>query len=226
VVTEARFALGSRKGPRSTIWKAWVHGDDAYIASRMFGSDMKVSLHASGDCQWSATDTWVRRQPNVRNAERHVTRWHISHPANDEALLAFKVEIPTSELRVLPEPRDKKKVWWVGNTSPESTARFLFYLTRTNDVDPAPDSSPLQKHLFSLRFRDSRWLVVLVDFISRSEADLSALREAVIRQAKSWGLSAPEPDHRACLFSQPPPEGGAHGLLELCLTEESGNDGR
>jgi hypothetical protein len=97
VPTEARFATGSRLGPRSTIWKAWVHGDEAYIASRMFGSDMKASFHSSGQCQWSATDTWVRRQKDVRNSERHVKRWQVSYPAGNEALLVLCVEIPGSE---------------------------------------------------------------------------------------------------------------------------------
>lgn len=104
---EARFACGTRTGPRSTIWKAWVHGDEAYLASRMFGSDMKASFHSSGQCQWSATETWVRRQLGVRNAERHVQRWQVIYPAGDEALLVFRVEITVSELRVQVPPRDK-----------------------------------------------------------------------------------------------------------------------
>jgi len=215
--TEARFAVGSRSGPRSTIWKAWVHGDDAYIASRMFGSDMKVSIHASGECQWSATGTWVQREPNTKNAERHVHRWRVAQPAGNEALLVFRVEIPMSELRPLPEPNDKKKVWWVGGTPPESTVRFLFYLTRPNETDPAPHSSLQTKHLFSLRLRSSRWLVVLVEIISLSAGDIAAVRKQVIAQAKSRGLAAPAPEHRVSVFIQPPAEGGAHGLLELCL---------
>ena len=196
-----------------------MHGDDVYIASRMFGSDMKVSLHASGGSQWSATDSWVRRQPNIRNAGRHVHRWRINYPAGNEALLAFRVEIPTSELRQLPEPKDKKKVWWVSGTPPESTVRFLFYLTRPNDTDPVPPASPQMRHLFSLRLRGSRWLVVFVEVISLSGADLAALRTAVLEQSKTWGLVVPVPDHRMSLLIQPPPEGGAHGSLRCALSE-------
>jgi len=217
VHTEARFALGSRAGPRSTIWKAWVAGNEAYIASRMFGSDMKVSFHSSGRCQWSATDTWVRRQGIVRNAERHVYRWQVTYPTGNEALLLFRVEIPETELRLLPAPTDHKKVWWVSGQPLGATVRFLFYMTRPTDAEPQPAPSEQRRHLFSLRLRDTRCLVCIVDLISLSATDLEAARSAAIAQAAAAGF-VPGSQHRLSLFIQPPPEGGAQGLLELCAT--------
>ena len=216
--TEARFALGSRAGPRSTIWKAWVAGNEAYIASRMFGSDMKVSLHSSGQCQWSATDTWVRRQGNLRNAERHVHRWQVTYPTGNEAVLLFRVEVPGTELRSLPAPTDHKKVWWVSGFPQGATVRFLFYMTRPTDAEPAPTPSEHRRHLFSLRLRDTRWVVCIVELISLSASDLENARSEVIAQVTAAGHVA-ESQHRLCLFIQPPPEGVAHGLLELCATE-------
>lgn len=218
--TEARFAVGSRSGPRSTIWKAWVHGDEAYIASRMFGSDMKVSLHSSGQCQWSATETWVRRQSSVRNADRHVHRWQVDLPEGSQALLAFRVEIPVSELRALPPPTDRKKVWWVSGAPAGATVRFLFYLTRPSDSDPAPPPAveSQMRHLFSFQLRSTRWLVAFVEVISLSAADIARARASVTEQARAAGL-VPSAEHRLSLFIQPPPEGGAHGLLELCFAE-------
>ena len=96
--TEARFALGTRHGPKSTVWKAWVQGDESYITSRMFGSDLKVSIHSSGECQWSCTDTWVKKQDRQRNALRHIVKWKISPPTTNQALMVFRVEIPVSEM--------------------------------------------------------------------------------------------------------------------------------
>jgi hypothetical protein len=223
VRTEARFACGTRSGPRSTIWKAWVHGDEAYISSRMFGSDMKASFHSSGQCQWSATDTWVRRQAGVRNAERHVHRWHVDYPDGNDSLLVFRVQIPASELRALPSPRDRKKVWWVSGIPEGATARFLFYITRPSDVDPGLAAPTSLRYLFSLRLRSARWLVAFVELISLSDADIESARAAVLTEVKSLGL-VPSTDHRMCLFSQPPAEGGPHGLLELCLTEAQQRD--
>jgi hypothetical protein len=218
VPAEARFAVGSRDGPRSTIWKVWVQGDEAYIASRMFGSDMKVSLHSTGRCQWSATDNWVRRQASVRNAERHVHRWQVDRPSGNESLLAFRVEIPVAELRLVPPPTDKKKVWWVSGAPDGSTVRFLFYLTRPSETDPAPRPEPEKRHLFSLQLRSSRWLVVFCEVIALSAADIAAARAQVLERVASAGLIL-GPDHRMSLFIQPPPQGGAHGLLERCFTE-------
>ena len=216
--TEARFAVGSRAGARSTIWKAWVQGDEAYLTSRMFGSDVKASFHSTGHCQWSCTDTWVMQQPNVRNSERHIVRWTVDQPATDEALLIFQVEIPVSELRDGTPPTDKKKVFWVSGAPPESTVRFLAYLTRPSETDPAPSESGSMRHLFSLRLRNARWLVVFFELISLSVHDIAEARRAVQDQAVAAGFS-PAPEHRASLFIQPHSEGGARGLLELCLTE-------
>ncbi len=218
VRTEARFALGSRNGPRSAIWKAWVQGDEAYVASRMFGSDMKVSIHSTGLCQWSRTDTWVKRQRDARNSDRHVFRWTVGHPFSNESLLVFRVEIPVSELRALPPPEDKKKVWWVSGMPDGVTVRFLFYMTRPSEAEPVPETSSQMRHLFSLRLRNERWFVVFVEVISLSATDIAEARSVVHEQVERAGL-IPNDGHRMSLFIQPPPGGGAYGLLELCLTE-------
>jgi hypothetical protein len=217
VPIEARFACGTRSGPRSTIWKAWVHGDEAYVASRMFGSDMKISFHSSGHCQWSATDSWVGRQTGVRNAARHVRCWQVSYPNGNEAHLLFRVEIPASELRAQLPPRDKKKVWWVSGVPDGATARFLFYVTRACNIDPGSLAGPpASRHLFSLRLRNGRWFVCFIEVISLIAADIELARATVLKQVRSAGL-IPSVDHRMSLFIQPHDEAGAHGLLELCL---------
>jgi hypothetical protein len=71
---EARFAVGEPNCRRSTVWKFSVHKNEAYILTRMFGSDAKVSLHVNGQCQWSATETWVKKVGGRRN----VCRWPTS----------------------------------------------------------------------------------------------------------------------------------------------------
>jgi hypothetical protein len=214
-LTEARFALGTRLGPRSTIWKAWVQGDEAYIASRMFGSDLKVSIHSSGECQVSRTDSWVKRQENFRNAERHVHRWHISAPVDHQAVLVFQVGIPVSELRDQEPPTDKKKVVWVSGIPNGVTVRFLFYVTQTVEVDPGAMGTSQARHLFSLRMRSGRWFVVFVDTISLSASDIDEARCAALDQARAVGI-LPNRSQRLSLFNQPNSLDGVHGLMELC----------
>ncbi len=218
--TEARFAVGSREGPRSMIWKVWVHGDEAYIASRAFGKYQKVSLHSSGIAQWSLTDDWVKEQPTRRNADRHIVKWTMPAATQKKAALVFKVQIPCSELRQLPTPEDKKKVFWVSSVPSETTVRFLFYMTDVHDGDPTPQDSNTRRVLFSLRLRSGRWLVSMLDAVTLSSADLSNARRAVIDQFVPRAAQLDLNEMRAALFCQPnESEVDCHGLIELCLAE-------
>lgn len=212
--TEARFAVGTREGAKSTIWKLWVQGDETYLTSRMFGSEMKVSFHSSGDCQWSCTDKWVLRHENKKNAERHVVKWRADLPTGSDAAMLFRVDIPLSEVRPLPPPADRKKVFWISNVPSGGTVRFVIYLTPPYAADPALGRELPHRHLFSLQQRSGRWVVVLVDVVALSEGDLDAARTAVRAQTPAdHGL--PDPNHRYCLFMQGL-EGAPRGLLELC----------
>jgi hypothetical protein len=88
--TEARFAVGSRLGPRSAIWKAWVHGDEAYLATRILGKYQKVSFHSTGQCQWSCTGEWVMQEEGRRNSDRHIVQWNIPEPKIGQATLILR----------------------------------------------------------------------------------------------------------------------------------------
>jgi hypothetical protein len=43
-----RWAVGTPTGPRGSIWRLWVNGNDVYIAARIVAADINASLHASG----------------------------------------------------------------------------------------------------------------------------------------------------------------------------------
>lgn len=218
--TEARFAVGSRQGPLSTIWKAWVQGEEAYLATRMFGKYQKVSFHSTGECQWSCTDEWVRQQEGRRNADRHIVRWEMDNPQSGQAALIFKVDIPMSEVRSLPPPTDKKKVFWVAGVPREATVRFVFFIAPPSEHDPAPPNSDAGRHLFSLRFRSGRWMVVFVEVSSLSPTDLSAARRAIIDQHLPSLQGHVLADLRSVLFTQPSgQEPGCNGFIEICLDE-------
>src|ERR687892_894675 len=44
-----RFAVGSPERPRSSVWRLWVHGSDAYLGARVLLGAIKLSMHQSGD---------------------------------------------------------------------------------------------------------------------------------------------------------------------------------
>jgi len=212
--TEARFAVGSRAGPRSSIWKAWVQNDSAYISTRMFGSDAKVSFHPTGDCHWSRTDTWVIRQTRPSNSARHIRRWQVRWPTDEKALMVFRVEIPVSEVRPVEAPRDRKKVFWLAGAPEGSTLRVVFYVTSVSHGDPAEGRQLPHRHLFSLRMPTGRWLIALCEVISLSATDLDAARTEVRSLLEKSGI-VPDSSHTSSLFMEAS-ESAPSGLLELC----------
>jgi len=213
---EFRFAVGSKDGPRSTIWKCWVQGDEAYIAGRLFGTETKISLHSTGECQWSCTDQWVRRDPDRRNADRHIAKWHLTYPQGHSAILAFRVAVPVIELRPEPVPPNQKKALWVGNAPVGSTVEFCFYFTRALDGPPSSVGNPALRHLASLQLRDGRWLVAFVWLRSLSATDIAAARDAAVAQAREAGVQVGAA-HRLALFALPTAETSA-AVLEVCAT--------
>jgi hypothetical protein len=214
---EFRFAVGSKDGPRSTVWKCWVQGDETYITGQLFGTEAKISLHSSGECQWSCTDLWVQRDPTRRNADRHIAKWSIVFPNDDNAILAFRLAIPTSELRSYPRASGSKKAFWIGGAPTGSTVEFCFYFTRQIGVAPATNSNPALRHLASVQLRNRRWLVAFVLLRSLSAADTAAARDAAVAQVREAGIKV-LPEHRLALFASPTTENSA-ALLEVCATD-------
>lgn len=214
---EIRFAVGRRAGPRSTIWKCWIQGDEVYLTSRMFGSDSKVSLHSSGECQWSCTSSWVLRQAVPRNADRHIVKWQVEYPSTSQALLVFRVGVPASELRPLPPPTDKKKVLWVGNVPAEATVQFLFFVTMPVADAPEVSSLPERHHLISMHLASGRWLVIFAEITSLNAADVRAARDHVVQQVREAGEEV-HPEYRFALFGHSN-ENGSRSLLEVCATD-------
>jgi hypothetical protein len=199
------------------VWKCWVQGDETYITGHLFGTEAKISLHSSGECQWSCTDLWVQRDPTRRNADRHIAKWSIVFPSGDNATLAFRLAIPTSELRSLPQPPGAKKAYWIGGAPTGSTVEFCFYFTRQSTVALRTDSNPALRHLASLQLRNRRWLAAFVWVRSLSAVDIAAARDAAVAQARAAGLEV-LPEHRLALFGLPTAENSA-ALLEVCATD-------
>lgn len=215
---EIRFAVGNRTCPLSAIWKTWVQGDDLYLTTRMFGADAKVSIHASGLCQWSCTDSWVRARSSTPNAKRHIVRWSVTYPEDpNEAAYVFRVAIPASECRPLLPPVDQKKVFWIGAIPPETTLQIMFLVTGPQLKPVEVVSNEKRRFIASMPMRSGRAVVVLMELISFSEKDIAAARKSVLSQVKGERAMV-NPDHRLVFFITGAP-GNPHGLLEMCSTD-------
>lgn len=210
---ELRIAVGRPDGPRSTVWKFFTTKNDAYIMTRMFGSDSKVSLHASGEYRWSATSEWVQRDSRRRNADRHMVRWTTVRPTGNTAQHAFRIIVPESELRSIPPGEDIRGVRWL--PAPPIGAAFALecYITPPM-ADPSRTANLPFPHIVSLPLRDEVWFVVLVSQVTIGEESLRHVRAQITAQARAAGI-VPAPEHRAAAFMVH--NAGPRGLVELAL---------
>ena len=217
MVQEERLAVGTPDGRRSTVWKFIARKNDVYIHTRMFGSEAKVSLHGTGDCQWSCTDDWVKKVPGRKNADRHMVRWHLARPDGGVAQHVFRIRIPETELRKANAEEKLAKVHWLPAPSKGQTVSLECYITPSSDRDPALTAPLPHLHLFSLPLSDRRWFVVLHQLLPLDKERIEGRRAQMQIEMQAAGF-APEPNHRACVFTVAD-DGDARGLIELCLVQ-------
>ncbi len=110
---ELRFCIGEPTGLHSTTWKIWVNRSDVYLSSRMLASDIKVSLHESGECQYSRTSESFA-YTGKPNRDRHIQKWKRRRIYPESGVVhLFRIIIPSTELRsTSAEKKEAKDVVW------------------------------------------------------------------------------------------------------------------
>jgi hypothetical protein len=120
-----RFAVGSSAGPRSTIWKLWAQGGDAYLTPATPGPSFKVSFHASGQCHYNLPDhptAW--RKPGLE-VPRFLDKWRPTSVGNG-VLNPFRIIVPSAELRPASmRANTNKPVVWIPASEAAATIVFL-----------------------------------------------------------------------------------------------------
>ena len=128
-----RFAAGSVDRPRSSVWRLWVHGSDAYLGARVILGTFKLSLHQSG--RWIAAFTEQSGVVITETGTRRHKEWSRPPEFRPGWTQGPSVMIPwvtwRDELRPLPEriPSDTE---WV--PEPKRNKKLLF-----NVLFSAPD---------------------------------------------------------------------------------------
>jgi hypothetical protein len=178
-----RFAAGERNGDKSSIWTVSVNKSDIYVCSRLFGSEFKLSLHESGDAQWSYTSDFVAREIGMHNKDRHFIKWNFKRPNDNIVINIFRIQIPHTELRNLPCPTNKKIKWVSGITL--GTYQFDLCLTRPSDTNPCEGRKDLPHQVLDcLQLSDKRWLVIFSQAVGLTPSDLENARSTVIELNK------------------------------------------
>jgi hypothetical protein len=211
---EVRIAVGSPTDPRSTVWKFFVKNNDIYIVSGMFENNCKISLHESGECQFSGTRTWVLAEPGRRNAERHIKKWKSPRPSSDASTHVLQIVIPDTELRVSTVPEDLSAVNWLQAPPQGNTVLFECYITKQLDADPIIGASLPFPFLFSIQLADLRWLVALYHCVPNDYKLLKILHDQIRTQAESRGIPL-LPTYRMCAIGTVGETEGAFKYIEL-----------
>lgn len=179
----------------------------------MFGSDAKVSLHSSGQCQWSGTGKWVKKDRTRRNADRHFLKWLAPRPHGSAANLVFRIRIPETELRVVDVEEDLTEVLWLPAPSQGQTASFACYITPPSLVDPASGTQLPGGLVLSQSLEDGHWFTVLHHVEVLDGRNLVPLRAQMNAHARSAGI-LPNPKHRGVAISIT--DDGARCFVEMC----------
>ena len=209
--TIAHFAVGTNEGLRSTVWKAWTHKNDVYLLSRMFGSDTKVSLHASGQCSFSNTSSWIKKEEGRRNRDRHLSKWERNSPVGRRAEHVFRIIVPRDELRRISVQEDLADVMWLSIPPPGYAKLVECYLTPERSSPPEKGGMP-GNHIASLKLADGKWFVMIerdepIDYRTLSTAHEELAVLAALNQIEF------KPEYRSTAFTIKPD--GLHGLIEL-----------
>lgn len=216
---ELRFAVRTEDGRRSTIWKVWASKSDVYIQSRMMGSSSKVSLHESGECQYSMTSEWLHKNPDkAKKSSRHIVRRKIERPSTTKVLHIFQVTIPTTEIRHVNAKENLKKILWCNFKLPEGKVIFDFYLSLPLELEPDISSMvDRHRHLGSMHLADNRWLILFArseNITPEFRSSIEVVKEEICRESREMGISI-NPESRATAHYQN--EFGLRGIYELCL---------
>lgn len=96
-----RFYIADEDGrPRSSLWRAFCHKDDVYVAPRILGGSLKLSIHRDGNCQYGTTGPYFQKAKE-RGIEEFpsLTRWRRPPTPEAGAVHLASILFPTDFLR-------------------------------------------------------------------------------------------------------------------------------
>jgi hypothetical protein len=184
-----RFAVGSADGPRSTVWRIWTDrgNSNVYIAARVLGGVVKVSLHQSGVWRFAFTDEhWEGGSaPEVGEGDRLIERWN--PPQSYQGVTAaFMIAVPSAEIgmprRPLPESAQKytKNVKWV-QPAPKGFATHFIVMYIEPGV-PVPGDGVQILSSFVLSDRRTVSVMLLEQAISaEQQRQIESARQSIIQ---------------------------------------------
>lgn len=114
-----RVGVGTLEGLHSSIFRFWSNPgqSDVYLGVRDFASEIKVSLHESGECNAGLTDQFAEQEKSAVAAiggSRHHSQWRRLKHVGKKVVVPLQCAIPSSELRIFEIKKvgvSKKIIW-------------------------------------------------------------------------------------------------------------------
>ncbi len=216
---EIRFSAGTINGLRSTVWKLIKEdSNDIYLMSRMMGSDTKISFHKDRRCQFSFTDQWVKGNLGKRidkNKERHLVEpWIRENPGAGEAIPAFRLVIPATELRHISYEKRLSKVKWLPLPQMDELLLVDFYF---KSVEQNCIEYLHHDPIVVWELSDSSWFVAIshIEKITTTEAEILSASRLKSRMDFASKNIPVLPQCRASAFFTH--ELGFNGIIEMVL---------
>src|SRR5271169_6032985 len=113
-----RVAVGHIKGSYSAIFRIWspTGKSDVYASVRDIAGEIKISLHATGECNAGLTPQFAKQEASAVAAigGRHQSQWTRQLHVGSRVVTPLKFVIPASELRTWRVPPvETEKVTWL-----------------------------------------------------------------------------------------------------------------
>lgn len=219
-----KFAIGSPSGVSSSAWTICARQDDLYLWTWLSSGMVKVSLHASGDCQWSGNEKWVQEfsHSNFRNQDRHFERWRQPEPDPSGVTILCRLLFPASDFSKSHNDvkvRSDKNVVWLPNPGRGMATEVNCLLSATGspsgDLCPTP-GVVLGEHALATKGR----LTVTANVKQLTDEDETAfaVQRMKMHQGALLALGDPLPEGLiSTVFKYQ--ENGVHGFIELSLEE-------
>ena len=194
------FGAGSTNGPHGSLFKLWgIDGDirpdgpsDFYLAERSRGNILKTSFHKSGKWRTAVTDTAVTagKVALPPGADRKVSGWDRPAMHARGFVAAYKVGVPSSELRSGPLNLPKAPVHWVADPGPGKSVQFIILLAGSQVrqltlSDPGPNNDSMHDQF---RLPSGEILALLSRCVPLSESAITMIRKAV----GGWTVQGPD----------------------------------
>ncbi|MBW1992322.1 MAG: hypothetical protein JRI59_09460 [Deltaproteobacteria bacterium] len=165
-----RFGVKDDHGNFSSIWRAWVNKNDAFLTIGYLANQYKASFHESGECHVGLTQEVRKSLSDLtwKGESRHFYKWRREKNIRKNQLIhLLDLWFPTShlDLPIEMESLSKKEILWINNPAGERMVSVGVFLANIEEPFGIRLNSPNSGLLCSLSLLNGYKFVLLWRYI-------------------------------------------------------------